>query len=119
VARAIHLLDLGVVLGAGIDILDNQRDRRTGGEKLAALGVLEDARENADIVRLPSLGGEARLAGAALVHPVLDLFLGNRNARRTPVDDAADRRPVALAPGGDAEEMAESVERHARFPSRF
>ena len=50
--------------------------------------------------------------GPALVHPVLDLGLGDRDARRAAVDDAADRRPVALAPGGHAKEMAEGVVRH-------
>ena len=38
-----------------------------------------------------------------------------RDARRAAVDHAADRRPVALAEGRDAEEMAEGVERHVKL----
>ena len=37
------------------------------------------------------------LAGAPLVHPLLDLDLRDRDARRAAVDDGADRRPVAEA----------------------
>ena len=52
------------------------------------------------------------LAGAALVHPGLDVGLGQRDARRAAIDHAADRRPMAFAKGGDAEKMAEGVVRH-------
>src|SRR3546814_13850330 len=42
----------------------------------------------------------------------LDLGFVERDARRHAVDDAADRRPVAFAPGGESEEMAEAVGGH-------
>ena len=38
--------------------------------------------------------------------------------RRHAVDDAADRRPVAFAPGGEAEERAEAVARHEPLARR-
>jgi hypothetical protein len=75
--------------------------------------VGENAGENAHLVRLLPLRGVARLARTALVEIGLDLRLFDRDARRAAVNHAADRRPVALAPGGDAEEMAEAVVRHA------
>ena len=42
-------------------------------------------------------------------HGLDHLLLGDGDARRAAVDDAADGRTVALAPGGDAEKMTESV----------
>ena len=50
--------------------------------------------------------------GLRLSRKTLDLCRRQRNARRAAVDDRAERRPVALAKGGDAEEMAESIVRH-------
>ena len=75
--------------------------------------VLEDAGQDLHLVRLLALRGEARLAGPALVEIGLDLVSGQRNVRRAAVDDAADGGPVAFAEGGDAEQMAEGVVRHA------
>ena len=77
----------------------------------------KDAGQDADLVGLAALGHEARLAGAAAVEPGLDVGLGQRDAGRAAIDDAADGRAVALAPGGDAEEMAEAVVRHGRASS--
>ena len=69
-------------------------------------------------VGLAPLGHEAGGAGPAPVERGLDVGLGQRDTRRHAVDDAADGRPVALAPGGDAEEQAEAVAGHggARRP---
>jgi hypothetical protein len=50
------------------------------------------------------------LAGPALVEKGLDVRLGERNARWTTVDHAADRRPVAFAEGRNPEEMTEGIE---------
>jgi hypothetical protein len=47
--------------------------------------------------------------GLRLVEVALDLLGGQRDPRRAAVDHAADRRPVAFAEGGDAEEMAEGI----------
>ena len=112
-ARPIAVLDLGIVLRAHVDILDEEGDRRAGGQELAVLLLGEDAGKNAHRIRLAPLGGEARLAGAPLLHPVLNLGFRDRDARRTAVDDAADGGPMAFAPGGDPKEMTEGVVRHA------
>ena len=59
-----------------------------------------------------ALGGEARLAGTAAIEIVLDVFGRQRHQRRTAIDHAADRNPVALAEGRDPEHVAEGVEGH-------
>src|SRR5205814_3497847 len=51
-------------------------------------------------------------AGSAPVEPVLDLGFGQRQSRGAAVHHAAERGPVALAPGGHAVEVAEGVVRH-------
>ena len=113
-AGAKLVLDVAVVLGAGIDILDLERDRRSGRDLRARL-VGEHAREDAHPVRFLPLSDIARRTWTALIETGLDLGLGDRDAGRTAIDHAADRRPLAFAPGGDAEEMAETVERHGFF----
>ena len=118
VAGAVFVLDLGIVLGALIDVLDHQHDRRAGGHLLAGRFVGEHAGHDLHRVRLLALGGEARLAWTALVEIGLDVGHLERNARRAAVDHAADRRPVAFAEAGEAEEMAEGVERHGGFVPR-
>src|SRR3990170_4117069 len=112
------VLYLPIVLGARIHIGDLERDRRARGDLPAAL-VGENAGEDAHLVRLLALGGVARLAGLALVEIGLDLGLGDGDAGRAAVHHAADRRPVALAPGGDAEEMTETIVRHGPSYARM
>ena len=90
-----------------------QRDRRAGGDLAAGALVLEHAGEDLHRVRLPALGDEAARARAAPVQPVLDVRGRQLQAGRAAVHDAAERRPMALAPGGDAEKMAERVVGHA------
>ena len=46
------------------------------------------------------------------VEPMLDLLGRERQARGHAVDHDADRRPVALAPGGEAEQLAEGGTGH-------
>ena len=101
-ARPEPVGDVAVVLRALIDVLDQQLDRRAGGL------ALEHAGQDLDLVGLLPLRRVARLARPALVEPVLDIGLGERDLRRHAVDDDADRRPVALAPGGEAEQRAEA-----------
>ncbi len=67
------------------------------------------------MVRLLALGGEARLARPAPVELGLDLRRLERDQRRAAVDDAAEGRAVALAEGGDAEEVTEAVMRHGGY----
>jgi hypothetical protein len=109
-ARPVDVLDVGIIFRSLIDIVDQQRDRRSGRELPAACFVSEHTGKNSDGVRLLPLGGEARLAGPPLVEKGLDVGLGQRNARRTAVDHAADRRPVTFAEGRDPEKMAEGIE---------
>ena len=107
VARAELVLDLAVILRALILVLDQQ---------LIGVPVVWPS-NTPDRIRTSSafaaLRGEARLAGPAAVEPGLDIGFRQRNAGRRAIDDAADRRPVALAPGREAEQMAEAVVRQA------
>ncbi len=111
-AGAELVADFGIILGALIDILDHQHDRRSGGHRAAGAVVLEDAGENFYFIRLAALRGEARLPRPALVEIGLDIGRRQRYAGRAAIDHAADCRPVAFAEGGHAEEMAECVVRH-------
>jgi len=111
------VLDVGVVAAALVDVVDDQRDRGARGH-LAAGVVLEHSREDAHGVGLAALGGEARLAGPALVEIALDVGFGERKARRAAVDHAADRGPVAFAEAGEAKHMPEGIERHGGFVPR-
>ena len=94
--------DRRVVARALIDVVDLHGDRRAGGQSV------EHARQDADLVRFLALRGEARLARAAAIQPRLDVGLGQSDARWAAVDHAADCRPMAFDPGGDAKQMAEA-----------
>jgi hypothetical protein len=67
---------------------------------------------DAHLVRLLPLRGEARLAGTALVEKALQVGFRQFDQGRAAVYNTADERPVALAEGGDAEQMPECVVRH-------
>src|SRR5690606_19463743 len=84
VTRAKLVLDVPIILGPRVDILDLQRDWRAGGDLFAVFG-LEHAGQDLDRVRLLPLGGVFRLAGLALVQIGLDLCFGDGNARRAAV----------------------------------
>src|SRR5262249_42149149 len=58
-AGPVLILDVGIVLAALIDIIDDERDRRAGGHLLTGRFILEYAREDPDCVGLLTLGGEA------------------------------------------------------------
>ncbi len=115
VAGAVFVLDVGIILAALIDIVDDERDRRAGRHLSAGGFVKEHAGQDLDLVRLLALRGEARLARPAAVEIGLNVGLIERDARRAAVDHAADRGPVALAEGGDPERMPERIERHERL----
>src|ERR1700730_508301 len=106
VARAEAVGDVTIVLRPLICVLDQELERGAGRH------AVEHTAEDLDQILLAPLGGKARLSRFALVEPVLDVGLGEREARRHPVDDDANRRPVALAPGGEAEQGAERGPRH-------
>ena len=109
-AGAIGAGDLAIVLGAGVLVLDLDGDGGAGGD--GSVSVVEDAGQDAGGVALAALGNEAAAAGLASVQPGLQVGLGQRDQGRTAIDDAADGRPVALAPGGHAKQMAEGVVGH-------
>ena len=70
------------------------------------------AGQNLHRVGFLALRGEARLAGTAAIEIALDVLGGQRQQRRTAIDHAADRNPVAFAKGRDPEHVAEGVEGH-------
>ena len=70
------------------------------------------AGEDARLVRLAPLGGEARAAGPAPVELDLDVGRFERDSRRAAVDDAPDPCAMTFAEGGDTKEMAEGVMGH-------
>src|SRR5262249_1920584 len=116
-ARTVLVLDRGIVLRALVDIIDHEPDRRASRHLGAGELVGEDAGQDADLVGLLALGGETRLPWPPLVEIGLDIGLGQRNSGWAAVDHAADRRPVALAKGRDAENVTERVERHGVAPA--
>ena len=60
-------------------------------------------------IGLGPLGGEAALAGPALVEIALNIGHTELDPRRTAIDHAAQRRPVAFPKGRHAKQMAEGV----------
>ncbi len=111
------VLDVGVVLAALVDIVDQQADGGARGHLLAGL-VGKHARQQAHRIGLAALGGEARLARPALVEEHLNVLCRQRDAGRAAIDNAADRWAVAFTPGGDPKQMAKRVVRH-RADVRF
>jgi hypothetical protein len=107
---------LSIIFRALIGILDQKRDRRACGDLLAALRVRHHAGQNLHCIRFLALGGEARLARAAAIEIALDVLGRQRQQRRTAIDHAADRDPMALTEGRDPEHVAEGVEGHCADP---
>src|SRR6476646_8954460 len=101
--------DIAIILGAGIDILDHQRNWRSGRHLFREAVVLEHARQDANRIGFLALADEFGLARLAAIEIDLDVAFGERNARWTAVDHAADGRAMALAEGCDTEQMAEAV----------
>lgn len=92
-AGAVFVFNFGIILRTRVGILDEQADGR------AQRPALENAGEYLDPVFFLPLGGEAVLPRLAAVEVMLDIGFGERQARRHAVDDAADGRAVAFAPG--------------------
>ena len=112
-AGPVVVADGGIVLGALIDVLDQQRDGCAGRQLCAHAVISEYAREDLHLVGLAPLSDEAARARAAAVEPGLDVGRGERQPGWTAIDDAAERRPVALTPRRHAKQMTECVVRHA------
>src|SRR5690606_15984821 len=98
--------DLGVILAALVGVLDQQADRGAGGL------ALEYAGQDLHGIRFATLGGVAAGAGLAAVQFALQVFLGQRQAGRTAIDDGTQGRAVGFTEGGDAEKFAEAVACH-------
>ncbi len=107
-ARTELLGDVAVILAALIGIADQQADRRAGGTAFVHAG------QDLDLIGLAARRGVPALAAGTALQIVGELFRRNLQAGRAAVDDAADRRPVRFAKGGDSEQLAERIGTHAR-----
>jgi len=74
--------------------------------------AFERPREDFDGVRFVPLRGVTRFAGGAAFQIAAKIFRRDRDARRTAVNHAADRRPVAFAEGRYAKKLSERVAGH-------
>ena len=97
---------VAVILAALVGVVDQQRDRRAGGQ------ALEHARQDLHRIGLVALRDMPAGAGAAAIEVGLDVGFTQRHARRAAVDHAADGRAMALAEVGDAKEVAEGGAGH-------
>ena len=104
--------DIAIILRAGIDILDQEADRCAGGDRTARTVILERAGQDTDLVGLLARGDMPARARAAQIQPGLEVVLGQGNAGRAAVDNRADGRSMAFAPGGDPEKVSERIVRH-------
>ena len=109
---AVPITDLTIIFRPLICIFDHQRDRCACGDRAAGPVILKDAGQDFHLIGFPTLGYESRGAGAALVEELLNEGLIQRKIRRAAIDHASECGPVAFAPGGHAEEVAERVVRH-------
>src|SRR5690606_40993047 len=96
----------GLLVRVRADFVDGGCDRRA--RRAPALGAGGDAAP----VRLRAHRREARLARAAAIEERLDVAFAERDSGRTALDERADCRPVALAPGREAEDPPEAVPAH-------
>src|SRR3546814_15037186 len=106
VAVAIGLCDRSIILRPLVNILDPQADRRA--RRLA----LEHPLQDTHLVGFLPLRCVTRLARAPLVEEGLDIGFGERQPRRTAVNDGAERGTVAFPPSGEAKNAPEAVETH-------
>ena len=114
-AGPILLCDIAIILGALVDIPDLHGDRRAGRHQRSLVRfVRQDAGEDRHLIGLAALGHEARGSGLSAIEFGLNLLDPEANSGRAPIDHASDRGAVALAPGGDAEEVSEGVVRHGK-----
>src|SRR4051812_14826055 len=101
------ILDLLVVTRTRIGVFDEEADGGAGAPSF------EHSRQDPDDVALLSLADELRRAGAPAIHVRLQVGFAQLEARRTSVDDAAERRSMALAEGRHREQSAYRISGHA------
>ena len=99
--RPKHVFEGRVVLGSGVGVAHQHRDRG------AQRDALEHSRKNLDLVGFAPLRGERALARAPPIHLALQLGRVHRDPGRHAVDHHAHRRAMRLAEGGDDEQSAE------------
>ncbi len=64
-----------------------------------AFFIMKNAGEDFDLIGLLALGRKPALAGAALIEKLLDVGFFKRDQRRSAIDGAADRYPMAFTKG--------------------
>ncbi len=111
-ARPVGVPDRRIVLRALVGVLDQKRDRRAGRDLALGVLVIEDAREDFDLIRFLALGRKPALPRAALVKEMLDIAFFERNLWRAAIDDATDGRSMALAESRYSKEMAKAIVGH-------
>jgi hypothetical protein len=105
-ARAEGLQDVAVVLAALVGVLDQQANRRAGGQALV------HAREDLHRIGLVALGNEFTGAGATPVQIGLDVGLAQGQARRAAVDHAANGRAMGFTKVGDRKKLSKGIAAH-------
>src|SRR5690606_15555440 len=94
--------DLAIILRPLVDIFDHHRHGSAGRDQdFLVIRIADDPGQDPDLVRLAPLGDEPRLSRTSSVEIVLDIRKLEADTGRAAINDAAQRRPVALAPGGD------------------
>jgi len=100
------LCDSGVILAARVGVADQQGNRSAGGDALV------NAREYFNRIGLVPLRDMPRFTGGATRQVGNKHLRAQRKPRRAAIDHAANRRPVAFAKGGNAQQFSERVARH-------
>ena len=102
-ARPVFIFNLAIIFRALIGVFNHQRYWRAGGHLRPGFRVFKYARQNFHLIGFAPLGGEFILPGFSFVEPVLNIGLGQWQARGRTVNHAAKRGPVAFAPSRNPE----------------
>jgi hypothetical protein len=101
------ILDLAVIAGTLVDVLDDEADRR------ARRAAFENAGQDPDRVGLRALGHEARATRSPALEIVLQIGLAERQVGRATRDDPAQGGAVTLTAARHREKTTESIASHA------
>ena len=102
VPRARDAAQTLIVLASRVRVLDDGRERRSAGV------AVHEAGEDSGAVGLATSGCGVRAAGGAALEKGLQLVEVNLDARRQPLDDAADGLGVRLAKDGEANGVSDT-----------
>ena len=103
VRRTKQVFDVFVIFTLLILVFDDEANGRTRGL------AFEDARKDFDPIRLLALRRVLGSTGPAAIQIRLQICLAQRHTRGATIDDRTQRRPVALAKGGNREQRTERV----------